>query len=139
MKNRKAFTLVEVLIAMVLLGIGVIAMVRAGANFTASNKEGADMTTAQFLAEQARERLAGYDFEQLSGFDGDVNSPPIGSDNTPVTELSEYTQQITADYLDPNDFSQVLTSGTSDFIRITVTVSKNGKDITQTSWVRARH
>lgn len=137
MKNKKAFTLVEILIAMVLLGIGVIAMVRAGAAFTDSNKEGIDMTTAQFLAEQARERSAMMSFNELSSWD--PNSVILGVDAGDVNDLSGYTQDITVEYVDPNDFSNVLDSGTSDFIKVTVTVIKDSKDVIKSSWIRARH
>jgi hypothetical protein len=95
------------------------------------------MTTAQFLAEQARERSAMMSFNELSSWD--PNSVILGVDAGDVNDLSGYTQDITVEYVDPNDFSNVLDSGTSDFIKVTVTVIKDSKDVIKSSWIRARH
>lgn len=138
MEKQKGFTLIEILIATVLLGIGIIALVRASAAFTDANREGVNISTAQFLAGQVRERLARYDFSQLSSFDGDVNSPPIGADGTAINSLSDYSQSINIEYVDSNDFTETVTYDT-DFVRVKVTVSKDNEDIVESSWIRANH
>ena len=60
-ENRKSiggFTLIEVLIATILVGLAIAALLGANSSFTMANGVGTDMSTAEFLAEQIRELTA---------------------------------------------------------------------------------
>lgn len=53
--STKGFSLIEVLIATVLVGMAIAALVAANGSFSMANVAGADLSTAEFLVEQIRE------------------------------------------------------------------------------------
>jgi prepilin-type N-terminal cleavage/methylation domain-containing protein len=53
--SPKGFSLIEVLIATVLVGMAIAALVAANGSFSMANVAGADLSTAEFLVEQIRE------------------------------------------------------------------------------------
>jgi len=157
--RNRAFTLIEVLIATVLVGMAIAALVGANVSFTMANGAGAELSTAEFLIEQIREmtamlpvvdpessttfgpeepNLASYD--DVDDFHGAVFSPPINADRADLTALADYSQQITVAYVNPQDFDDVLPSGsTSDFLCVTVRVTQNAQEISAASWIRAKY
>ena len=57
-KNRtslRGFSLIEVMIATVLIGLSIAALVAANGSFSMANVAGADLSTGEFVAEQIRE------------------------------------------------------------------------------------
>ncbi len=159
---RQGFTLIEVLIAAVLVGLAIAALVGANSSFTMANGAGADMSTAEFLLEQMRELTAmlpvvdpqtktGFDtkestwtnYDDVDDFD-DFNSSslggPISASKTVLTEFSAFSQQVTVVKVSPSNFDTVLAdSGTSDFVRVTVVVCQNARQLVTASWIRAKY
>ncbi len=160
--RRTGFTLVEVLIATVLVGLALAALVAANSSFTIANDAGSDLSTAEFLIEQIREMttmlpvaepntptwtllgpetgetLAVYD--DVDDFDNASFTPPINANRLPLTPYATFSQQVMVQKINPTDFTQVVADGAnSDFVRVTVTVSQNGHPISSTSWVRAKY
>ncbi|HUW18753.1 MAG TPA: type II secretion system protein [Sedimentisphaerales bacterium] len=157
--NTRGFTLIEALIAVALVGIAIVSLLAANVAFTAANGAGADLSTAEFLIEQIRElttalpvvepntatatfgpepdeaTLAAYD--DLDDFDDKSFSPPISADRAVLTDFAGFTQQITVQNVDPKDFEVVVADLGSPFIRVTVKVFLNSKEICSTSWIRA--
>jgi len=153
------FSLVEVLIATILIGLSIAALVAANGSFTMANDAGADLSTAEFLIEQIREMttmlavidpetetttfgpeetsVAGYD--DLDDFDGQTFSPPINANKVPMASYPTFSQQVVVENLDPSNFNQVVGDHASDFVRVTATVSQNGRPISSASWIRARY
>jgi prepilin-type N-terminal cleavage/methylation domain-containing protein len=133
------FSLIEVLIAAVLVGLAVAALLGASRSFTIANASGADLSTAEFLIEQIRERTALLSFDELNGFAaGSPFSPPISADGSLLTDFAAFTQQVTVENVSASDFEQVPT-GPSDFVRVTVKVLLNGREISSVKWIRARY
>ena len=56
--KKNAFTLIEVLLAIVLVGIAIVSLVAANASYTKANGAGTDLSTAEFLVEQIKELTA---------------------------------------------------------------------------------
>jgi prepilin-type N-terminal cleavage/methylation domain-containing protein len=162
--TRTGFTLVEVLIATMLVGLAIAALVAANSSFTMVNDAGADLSTAEFLVEQIRElttmlpvadpdpngtawtvlgpeageTLAGYD--DVDDFDGASYSPPISAGRTSLTAFAVFRQQITVEKVNPSNFTEAWNDAdTSNFVRVTVTVSQNGAPISSGSWIRAKY
>jgi type II secretory pathway pseudopilin PulG len=155
--KRRGFTLVEVLVMILFIGIAMVSLLAANAVFTRSNGVGADLSTAQFLIEQAKELttqlpvldpeilgtptfgpeeagLAFYD--DLDDFDGITLSPPIDADRQPLNDLAAFSQQITVQNVNAADFEQVVPDLASNFVRVTVTVYLNSERINSANWVR---
>jgi prepilin-type N-terminal cleavage/methylation domain-containing protein len=160
--RNRAFTLVEVLIATVLVGLALAALVAANSSLTIANDAGSDLSTAEFLIEQIREMttmlpvaepntvtwsvlgpetgetLLTYD--DVDDFDNAVFMPPINANRSTLNPYATFSQQVTVRKVNPTDFTEVVPDGdASNFIRITVTVSQNGRPLSSTSWVRARY
>lgn len=156
---RNGFSFVEVLIALVLIGLAIASLVVANSSFTKANAAGTHLSTAEFLVEQIREltiplpvvdptsgvstfgpeadepTLADYD--DLDDFDGAAFSPPISAERSTLNDFAPFTQQITVQNISAGDFEQVVGDHGSYFVRVTVTVSLNSREISSASWIRA--
>lgn len=138
-KYTAGFSLIEVLIAVVLVGLAVAALLGASRAFTIANASGADLSTAEFLVEQIRERTALLSFDDLNGFaSGSPFSPPISADGSPLNHFAAFTQQVTVENVNAANFEQVV-AGPSDFVRVTVRVLLNSREISSVRWIRARY
>jgi type II secretory pathway pseudopilin PulG len=137
-QQNGGFTLVEALFAAMLLGLVIAALAAAAGAFTMANGYGLDLSTGEFLIEEVRERTANESFDNLlTNYSGQTFNPPKDVTGADMSEFSEFTQQVDIDYVQASDLSQVSAVAT-DFIRVTVTVTKNGKPINSTSWIRAQ-
>jgi prepilin-type N-terminal cleavage/methylation domain-containing protein len=158
-KYRSGFSIIEVLIAILLVGLAIASLVAANGALTKANGAGTELSTAEFLVEQMRElttllpvvdpetedsvfgpedteTLAGYD--DLDDFDGASFSPPIGADRNALDDLAAYSQELTVENVSASDFEQVVGDHLSSFVRVTVKVSLNSRGISSASWLRAR-
>lgn len=160
-KSVRGFTLIEALIATILVGFSIAALMAANGTLSMANGAGADQSTAEFLAEQIREltaMLAVVDpttgiatfgpesletsvtsYDDLDDFDGAVFSPPIAANRTTLPELAGFSQQVTVENVSLANLDQVVADHSSQFVRVTVRVLKNGRLICTTSWIRARY
>ena len=161
MSSTRAFTLVEVMIAVVLIGIAIAALVAANGAFTQANAVGIDLSTAEFLIEQIRELTTPLavvdpdegtgtwgletgeaivaDYDDLDDFDGTAFSPPIDASGSQMAEFSSFSQQITVENIDQSNLDTVVAGHTTDFVRVTVVVLQNNKTISSTNWIRTRY
>ena len=136
--KKQGFTLVEVLIAMVLVGLAIAALMAANRALTQANGAGTELSTAELLAEQIRELTMMTDYPQLLGtFDGVTYSPPKGADATTLAGFDNYSQVITVENVSDTDFETVVADGSSNFQKITVKVLLNSQQVCSASWVRA--
>jgi prepilin-type N-terminal cleavage/methylation domain-containing protein len=130
------FSLIEVLIATVLVGMAIAALVAANGSFSMANVAGADLSTAEFLVEQIRELttmlpvvdpalpagavvtvlgpeagetgVALYDdVDDLDGFDSAPLGAPISAQGTTLPHLAVFSQRVTVQKLNPSDFDDV--------------------------------
>ncbi len=142
MKNQKSnianrtsiagFSLIEVLIATVLVGMAIAALVAANGSFSMANVAGADLSTAEFLIEQIRElttmlavaepgvttwtvlgpeageSLTGEvrydDVDDLDGFNSTSLGAPISAGRTLLNNLSAFSQQVIVQRVNPSNF-----------------------------------
>ncbi len=157
--KSNGFTLVEVLFAILLVGLAIASLVGANAAFTRANGAGADLSTAEFLLEQIKEltatlpvidpetetdtfgpegdeaTLAAYD--DLDDFDGASFSPPISAGRTVLSDFTAFTQQITVENVSASNFELVADDHSTAFVRVTAKVLMNSTEITSATWIRA--
>ena len=159
-RRKDGFTLIEVLIAILLIGLAIVSLISANGAFTQANGAGVELSTSEFLIEQIRElttvlpvidpntgtstfgpeaseTLADYD--DLDDFNGASFSPPISADRNALTDLSAYTQQITVENVSASDFEQVVSNHSSFFVRVTVQVFLNTREISSARWLRSQY
>ena len=157
--KKNGFSLIEVLIATVLVGIAIVSLLVASNSFTRANSDGTNLSIAEFLNEQIKEltallpvidpetgvttfgpeegSLANYD--DLDDFDGTSFSPPINSNRQTLNNFPAFNQQVTVENVSATNFEQVVGDHGSSFIKVTVNVLYNSEQVTSASWVRARH
>lgn len=155
------FSLIEVLVAIVLVGIAIASLVAANISFTKANAAGTELSTAEFLLEQVKELTvmlpvvdpntgmstfgpeAGEtvlaDYDDLDDFDGLAFSPPISADRATLNNFAAFTQQVTVENVSAGDFEQIVADHGSYFVRVTVKVLLNSEEIISADWVRATY
>lgn len=162
-KYKSGFSLIEVMIAILLIGLAIAALMASNIAFTKANGAGTDLSTAEFLIEQIREltmllpvvdpntedatfgpeaveTLANYDdLDDFDGFNSAALNAPIDANRNPLVELAAFSQQITVENVNASNFELVEDDHGSSFVRVTVSVYLNSKEICSTSWLRARY
>ncbi|MBM4102800.1 MAG: type II secretion system protein [Planctomycetes bacterium] len=134
----RGFTLVEVLMAAMLIGLAITALVASSGAFTLYNAMGVDLSTAEFLIEEIRELTAPVLFADLGPYNGQTYSPPRDANGDNLSDFSAYRQVITVGYVNPANLTQTSVTAT-DLRRVTVTITKAGRTITSASWIRAKY
>jgi prepilin-type N-terminal cleavage/methylation domain-containing protein len=165
-KHRSGFTFVEVLIAILLVGLAIAALLSANRAFTEANDVGTNLSTAEFLVEQIKELTALLpvvdpdgdnppvpgvtpfgsdtgetlaDYDDLDDFDGANFSPPINANRVSLNDYATFSQRVTVENVSASNFEQVVADHDSSFVRVTVSVYQNSQQITTASWLRARY
>ncbi|MFA5251605.1 MAG: type II secretion system protein [Phycisphaerae bacterium] len=133
--RKNGFTLIEVLIAILLVGVAIAALVAANGSFTKANAAATDLSTAEFLIEQVRERSISIRYDNLSSLNGTF-SPPINSAGESLNGFAVFSEQITVENVSESNFEQAVAYD-SGFIRVTVKVFLNSKEISSARWLRA--
>jgi prepilin-type N-terminal cleavage/methylation domain-containing protein len=132
-KKQSGFTLIEALIAMVLLGVAITALVVANRSFSTANATGLEMSTAEFLTEQVREQTITTPFASLmTNFNNKTYSPPHDSRGNSLSAYAGYSQKITVQ--NESGFGP-----STEFYRITVEIRLNNEVISSASWLRANY
>ena len=163
MKNSRredGFTLIEVLIGILLIGLAIVSLISANGALTQANGAGAELSTAEFLIEQIRELTTVLpvidpttgtttfgpeasetlaNFDDVDDFNGANFSPPISATRATLNDLSAYTQQITVENVSVSNFEQVVSNHSSFFVRVNVKILLNTEEISSARWLRARY
>lgn len=135
--KKHGFSLIEVLIAILLVGLAIASLLIANGSFTKANAAGTDLSTAEFLIEQIRELTVMTSYDDLYDLDEMSFSPPISADGEVLNHFAAFSQQVTVENVSASDFEQVVDDHDSDFVRVTVKVFLNSKEISSASWLRA--
>ncbi len=155
------FSLIEVLVAIILVGIAIASLVAANISFTKANAAGTELSTAEFLLEQVKEltvllpvidpntEMSTFgpesdetvlaDYDDLDDFHGLAFSPPISADRATLNDFAAFTQQVTVENVSAGDFEQIVVDHGSYFVRVTVKVLLNSEEIISADWVRATY
>jgi len=115
--KRDAFTLIEILFAVILVGLAVVGLLASNISFTQVNGFGTDLSTAEFLIEQIRERTAMLDYDNLHDFDGESFCPPQDAAGVALNAFAAFTQHITVENVSDSDFEDVVPDYSSNFTR----------------------
>lgn len=154
------FTLIEAMIAMLIIGLTIAALVASTGAFSRTNAAGIDLSTAEFLIEEIRELTASLPVvdpvsgtatfgpeageiglaqcDDLDDFDGGSYSPPIDINRTALANFAHFTQDILVQNVSVNNFNTVVADHSTNFYRVTVTILMNGTAINSATWIRAR-
>jgi MSHA pilin protein MshD len=153
-RKARAFTLVEVLLTILIVGVGLVATMRALPVALRMSEASRQSMEAQQLATEMLSEIAllpfedpdgspGFgretgessatraDFDDIDDYDAWTACPPESRDGTTNTDLAAYRRSVNVYSVDVNDFTRVLADGSTDAKRITVTISCPGQpDVT---------
>jgi prepilin-type N-terminal cleavage/methylation domain-containing protein len=155
LKARRGFTLMEVAMGTMIIGLGVVSVLQLTAKLTVSQVGAVDMTVAVNLANNIHELFYNLHFadpvtpahwgpetgETLAtyndndDFDGSSFSPPIDTERNTLSNLSGWTQSISVQSVDPNHITSTVPNGSTSMERITVTISHLGQTVYSESWL----
>jgi prepilin-type N-terminal cleavage/methylation domain-containing protein len=157
---RGGFTLIEAMIAMLIIGLTIAALVASTGAFSRTNAAGIDLSTAEFLIEEIREMTASLPIvdpttgtatfgpeagetglaqcDDLDDFNGASYCPPIDINRVAMANFANFTQQVQVRNVAVNNFSAVVANHSTNFYRVTVTILMNGSALTSATWIRAR-
>jgi prepilin-type N-terminal cleavage/methylation domain-containing protein len=141
-RKNQGFTLIEALIAAMLIGLAIAALVSSSGAFTMYNAAGLDLSTSEFLIEEIRELTSPVAFTGLMAYNNqNYTTPngPVDAGGNVMPEFAAYSQHVTVQYANPANLAQQPYTTPSAFRRITVTITKGGQTITSTSWIRAEY
>lgn len=158
--NRRAFTLVEAIVAMLIIGLTIAALVASTGAFSRTNAAGIDLSTAEFLIEEIRELTASLpvvdpetstttfgvesgeagvaQFDDLDDFNNAVFNPPIDINRTALANFAGFSQQVQISNVAASALDAVVANHSSSFYRVTVNILMNGTQISTATWIRAR-
>lgn len=157
--KQAGFTLVEAMIASILIGIVIMSLMMSNTVLTTANGAGVDLSTAEFLIEEIKglteplavvdpqtttatfgaesgENLADYD--DLDDFANAVFSPPIDIARQTLGNFSAFSQQVTVENVSNTNLQTTVGNHSSDFVRVTTRIFLNGIEISSANWIRAR-
>ena len=160
--GQGGFTLPEVALTLVIVGVGILGVVRLLAACTQQNRAAADATTAMFLANNVQEAMADLPFSDPSGsdtfgleeggqpldawddiddFNGYTAFPPMDGTRQTLAGMNRFSQRITVQRVDPQKLS--LNAAGTDAARVTVRVFRHKSDgtvaeLSRLTWVRVR-
>ncbi|MHC4782689.1 MAG: hypothetical protein ACYTE0_06490, partial [Planctomycetota bacterium] len=78
-------------------------------------------------------------YDDIDDFNGMTIPIPIDVNGEPMNDFGEFSQNITVENVAGADFGGAAQAAHStDFVRVTVTVTKGSQPISSTSWIRAR-
>ena len=155
-RRSAGFTLVEVLVAVAIVGIVFTVLLEAFTVGLRMLEQSRHTTIAAGLAEEIHEMVltlplsdpeqptnwgleageSAPDFDDLDDLDGLVISPPLTSDGFVLADRANYAQQVTVVSVSATDFNQVVADGASDVYRISVSITYQGGEVCQLSWLR---
>lgn len=157
---RCGFTLIEAMIAMLIIGLTIAALVASTGAFSRTNAAGIDLSTAEFLIEEIRELTASLPVidpttgtatfgpeagetglaqcDDLDDFNGGSYNPPIDINRAALANFPNFTQQVQVRNVAVGNFNTVVANHSTDLYRVTVTVLMNGDPMSSATWIRAR-
>ena len=132
---RAGFTLAEVLISALLLGLGFLALVAAYGYDTRAAQSDEEITVASFLADEIRDKALQMDFPSVLALNGVSYNPAILSTGTAQGQ-SQWTQYLTVTPVAQADLNAPVGSSGAQAARMTVEVRSRGtRVIAQTYYI----
>jgi prepilin-type N-terminal cleavage/methylation domain-containing protein len=131
----RGFSLIEICIATLIIGIGVAALLMTMAAGTKVNGASQDRTQASFLCQELREWTVQMPFANLPAMNNVTYSPPRDGQGNPITSLAGWSQTITMTGRDPTNLASPVAVGSTDMIYVQVAVSHQNHNVLTTGWL----
>ena len=134
--RQGGFTLMEASFAIMIIGFGIVAMMQVFVSGTEVNAFGDDLSKAVFLAEEIRAMTDNTSFGSLEAtYDGQTYAG-VDANNIAVPGLATFQQAVTVQGINPSTMALYVGADPQTY-RLTVTVSRDGEQLTRLSWLRS--
>ena len=136
-KNKQGFTLIEVLVAVVVLSIALTGPLTVAFRSIEYNKVARDQIVATYLAQDAMEYIIakkGYNIEEGNGYLVGIDESCHSGSPCQVETTGSITENLTACvddcllYLTDNQYTHVSTTGNETKFKRKITVTEPGND-----------
>ena len=130
--RRPGFTLLEVLVCAVLIGLGFVALVAAFGHDTVITQRSEDMTLGTFLADEIRGLAFQMDLPAILAMDNTTFNPAVLSTGAPQNS-TDWSQHLVVTPVSVTDLNTQVAPEGAKAVRITVEVRLRGNPVvTQT-------
>lgn len=134
----RGFSLVEAMLAIVIVGVAVTASAHLLAVGTKTNADAHRLTTGLHLAVSVREMAYGKSADEMLTFNGRTLSPPVDARGQGIAGLDAWEQVITVQRMDEGNVTFPAGSGSnSRVLRLAVEVRFDGRTVTNEEWLIA--
>jgi len=125
-RRRTGFTLIEAALVTVIVGVGIVSMLRLLAAGTFVNAQSAQTTTAMNLAANLHEAMLRMSLDQVVAMNNASYSPAVDANLSPITSLSSWSQKVSVQYMRPDKLtSPAYTKSTAALVTVTVQHNNN--------------
>ncbi len=163
--KRRGFWLVESAVAIAVVGVGVVAVVGSHQAWHIQAVESEKLATGMRLASEIREmslllpandpitgsatwgvelgEFIPADLDDLDDLDGAVfaemdGTGPLDATGTTIIGMDDWEQRVQVQCVDPFDVTNVVPDGSSEVVRISVTVMCGTEEIARLTWIAPR-
>lgn len=133
-RPRRGFTLIEAMLATVIVGLGVVSMMQLLAAGTVNNIQAFETTTGVNIAKSIREICVQKTTAQVIAMNGTTHDPPWDSRSQPMSDLAGWQQSIAVQPVSPDSLTTSVVDDSPTAVRVTVTVTHNGSSVCNMSW-----
>ena len=133
--QRNGFTLIEAMLAVMIVGLGIAALMHVFTAGTYVNQYGDRLSKSVFLAEELRSMTDDVDFDDLLAFNG-LTFNGVDANGAAVAGLGDFQQSFEVTAVNPLDMEAIVVLD-PEVIRITANVAYNGNQVTSMSWLRS--
>ncbi len=128
------FTLLEVTLSIIIVGIAVVALMMLFTSGTKVNAYGNDLSTGVFLAEQLRAMTDEVAFDDLLSYHN-IPYNGVDAEGNPVTGLQNFQQRLIVQGVNPDNFTLYIGPDPEAFL-VTAAVTHEGAELTCIRWLR---
>ncbi len=159
-RQPNGFTLAEVLMASVVMGVGITAVMMALRSGTLVNTGASEMSQGVLLAQELRERMGQLPFsdtdaehqdnspgldeasisyaDDMDDYNHQVFSPPISSMGDPLTNMDRWSQTVDITWKNDNNIAAGVSDGASDTAYVKITIRHDNEVVLTTGWIVSR-
>ncbi len=133
--RQGGFTILEAAFAIMIIGFGVVALMRVFVSGNEVNSYGDKLSKAVFLSEEIRAMTDNEPFDNLPAYDG-LSFNGVDANGNGVAGLEGFRQSITVEGIDPADMTVYIGADPPAY-HLTATVTRDGQELTHLSWLRS--
>ena len=135
-ERSRGFTLIEAMIAMVIVGVAVTAMLQLLAAGTTCNIEAAQSTMAVNLARNIREMTLRMPYADVRAMDGKTWVRPVDSRGEVIPGFAGWSQRLDVQPVNFGALKTNVVDADPEAVRVTVEVIYNGGLVGAVRWYR---